>query len=167
MRRRYDPRWPSPCHAEPTKLGRAVQLGRGKAGQLPALSRQVGLVAVAGPGGGAREIGVGAGEEAPQSQHPLQRLGAVADGTEEAPVQLALAEAELGSELTDPPAGGEQADDGGLHGAVRWPGDRQAGGSGEHERRRVGRVRATVQVLTRIECQLGQTGALVGYYPPQ
>src|SRR3954449_11718097 len=73
------------------------QRARREAREAAALAGEVRLVGVAGGEGELREVGCAGGlagerEEALEAEHPLQRLGAVADGVVEAAAQLALAE---------------------------------------------------------------------------
>src|SRR3954452_16561705 len=73
------------------------QRARRQAREAAALAGEVRLVGVAGGEGELREVGCAGGlagerEEALEAEHPLQRLGAVADGVVEAAAQLALAE---------------------------------------------------------------------------
>src|SRR4051812_46903475 len=82
------------------------QRARRQAREAAALAGEVRLVGVAGGEGELREVGCAGGlagerEEALEAEHPLQRLGAVADGVVEAAAQLALAETHVRRDALD------------------------------------------------------------------
>src|SRR4051795_6636938 len=86
----------------PRRASSAQQRGGRPPGEARALARQVRLVRIAGVERGAGEVGVARGQEAPEAQHALERLRAVARGRLEAAAQLALAEPEVACERLDP-----------------------------------------------------------------
>src|SRR4051812_690243 len=86
----------------PRRASSAQQRGGRPPGEARALARQVRLVRIAGVERGAGEVGVARGQEAPEAQHALERLRAVARGRVAAAPELAFAEAEIARERLDP-----------------------------------------------------------------
>ena len=116
------------------------------------------LVGVAGVERGAGEVGVARGQEAPEAQHALERLRAVAGGGVAAAAQLALAEAEVAGERLDPRLR--------LLEPPRGLGDRGVGGRRGHRdlrdpAQRLARLEVRRQPLRERAVEVGQVDAQV------
>src|SRR3954469_18713244 len=80
------------------------ELSRRQAREIVGLPREVRLVGVAGFRRGLAQrisIGLHQVEEVPESEHPAERLGPVADRPLEAPAQMTFADVQLFAEVGD------------------------------------------------------------------
>ena len=100
---RAEPAWSRAARDRGAPCTPRSRTAAGSARRGGALARQVRLVGVAGVERGAGEVrGRPRGQEAPEAQHALERLRAVAGGGMAAAAQLALAEPEVAGERLDP-----------------------------------------------------------------
>src|SRR5207248_450470 len=118
MKRTFIPLTVRPDSDAVLNVSDSDELGRRQAAKIVALASEVGLVGVARVGGSLAEgiaVGLDQVEEAPESEDAAEGLGAVTHGPLEPATELALADVEPATDVTDAGGrglGGDQLDGG-------------------------------------------------------
>ena len=102
-------------------------------------------------------------QEAAQAQHPLERLGAVADGGAAAPAQLALAQAEVAASRSTRWRGFSRRMAAACTARSGAPRGGHAGRGGAHGREGVQRFEISGELLAGVETEVRQGHAVVAH----